>query len=88
MNAARQKLRAAERAKRSLHKKFADRQWFRGVGIVPAVDGLALRLNVDPSVAVENAIPETYYNFPVEVVEIGGYEVRPRPASARKPRGS
>ncbi len=84
MNASRQTPRAAQRAKRSLHKKFGDRKWFRGVGIVPAAEGLALRLNVDPSEAGNEAIPETYYNFPVEVVEIRGYEARIRSANAGK----
>lgn len=84
MNLSRQTPRAAQRAKRSLQKKFRDREWYRGVGIVPADDGLALRLNVDPSIAPRDTIPETYYKFPVEVVEIGGYEVRTRSQSARK----
>lgn len=84
MKSSQQSVRAAQRAKRSLHKKFGDRAWFRGVGIVPAVDGLALRLNVDPSVASGDSIPATYYNFPVEVVEISGYGARDRKGPSRK----
>ena len=67
---------ALQRAKRELKKKYQDCGWFRGVGIVPTADGLALRLNVDPDKPLEETIPATYYTFPIEIVKIGGYQVR------------
>lgn len=69
--------RALQRAKRSLGHKFGHCEWFRGVGIVPVDDGLALRLNVAPNADIaENEIPATYYNIAVHVVKMGGYELR------------
>lgn len=76
MNSPQAGSRAAQRAKRSLHKKYCDRAWFRGVGIVPVTGGLALRLNIDPAAATSESLPETYYKFPVEIVRIGGYKTR------------
>lgn len=67
---------ALQRAKRALKKKYQDCGWFRGVGIVPTADGLALRLNVDPDEPLEETIPDTYYTFPIEIVKIGGYRDR------------
>jgi hypothetical protein len=69
--------RALQRAKRSLAKKYGDRGWFRGVGIVPTDDGLALRLNVDPDAKVEaGEIPATFQNIAIEVVRMKGYKAR------------
>ena len=66
----------ARRAKNGLAKKFAGRDWCRGVGIVPTAEGLGLRINVDPDADVEDEIPASYYRIPVEVVRIKEY--RPR----------
>ena len=69
--------RAVRRAKRSLLRKYEDREWFRGVGVVPVNDGLALRLNVaaDADIA-DDEIPASYYRIPVQVVKMTGYELR------------
>lgn len=69
--------RSLQRAKRSLAKKYGDCCWFRGVGIVPTDDGLALRLNIDPDAKVEKGeIPATFQNIAIEVVRTKGYEPR------------
>lgn len=69
--------RSLQRAKRSLLKKFGERRWFRGVGIVPTDEGLALRLNVDPDAIVEEGeIPATFHNIAIEIVRTKGYEPR------------
>jgi hypothetical protein len=58
-------------------KRYGDCDWFCGVGIVPTDDGLGLRLNVDPDVAVgEGEIPETYESIAIEIVPIRGYAAR------------
>ena len=58
-------------------KKYGDRCWFRGVGIVPTDEGLALRLNVDPDAIVEEGeIPATFQNIAIEVVRTKGYKPR------------
>ena len=69
--------RAVRRAKRSLLRKYEDREWFLGVGIVPVDDGLALRLNVaaDSDIA-DDEIPASYYRIPVQVVKMTGYKLR------------
>lgn len=69
--------RALQRAKRSLAKKYGDRRWFRGVGIVPTDAGLALRLNVDPDAIIEEGeIPATFHNLAIEIVRTKGYKPR------------
>ncbi len=69
--------RAVRRAKKSLLRKYEGRDWFRGVGIVPADDGLALRLNVAADADIgDNEIPSSYYRIPVQVVKLAGYELR------------
>ena len=69
--------RTLQRAKRSLKETYGDCEWFCGVGIVPTDDGLGLRLNVDPQVAVtEGEIPETYRNIAIEIVPIKDYQPR------------
>ena len=69
---------ALQRAKRSLLEKFGEREWFRGVGIVPTDAGvLGLRLNVDPDVEVEkDEIPARYQGIAIEIVRIKGYKPR------------
>ena len=69
--------RAIRRAKKSLLRKYEGRDWFRGVGVVPAGDGLALRLNVaaDADIA-DDEIPASYYRIPVQVVKTAGYDLR------------
>lgn len=77
MSASGPSTRALRRAKRSLLKKYGERDWFRGVGIVPAEGGLGLRLNVDPDVEIEeDEIPATYYNIAIEIVRTKGYKPR------------
>ena len=72
-------MRSLQYAKRALLKKFGEREWFRGVGIVPTDAGLGLRLNVDPDVEVEeNEIPTTYRRISIEIVKTRGYEPRKR----------
>ena len=58
-------------------RKYEGREWFRGVGVVPAGDGLALRVNVaaDADIA-DDEIPASYYRIPVQVVKTSGYELR------------
>ena len=69
--------RSLQRAKRSLLKKHGERDWFRGVGIVPTDGGLGLRLYVDPDVKIEeNEIPATYHNIAIEIVRTKGYKPR------------
>ncbi len=69
--------RSLQRAKRSLAKKYGDRSWFRGVGIVPTDEGPALRLNVDPDAIVEEGeIPATFHNIAIEIVTTKGYKPR------------
>ena len=69
--------RSLQRAKRSLLKKYGERDWFRGVGIVPTDEGLGLRLNVDPDVKIEEGeIPATYHNIAIEIVRTKGYKPR------------
>ena len=69
--------RSLQRAKRSLLKKYGERDWFRGVGIVPTDGGLGLRLNVDPDVKIEeDEIPATYHNIAIEIVRTKGYKPR------------
>lgn len=66
-----------QRAKRSLLKMYGEREWFRGVGIVPTEGGLCLRLNIDPEVTLgENEIPATYQDIAIEIVRTKGYEAR------------
>jgi hypothetical protein len=70
----------ARKAKHALRERYADRQWFRGVGIAPGEDGLILRLNVDPnSLASEAELPGEFDGIQIEVVFIDAY--RPRSAS-------
>ncbi len=60
-----------------MQKKFGERDWFRGVGIVPTDEGLCLRLNVDPDIQVEeDEIPATYDDFAIEIVRTKGYKPR------------
>ena len=69
--------RSLQRAKRSLLKKYGERDWFGGVGIVPTEEGLGLRLNVDPEATIEeDEIPATYHNIAVEIVRTKGYKPR------------
>ena len=69
--------RSLQRAKRSLLKKYGERDWFRGVGIVLTDEGLGLRLNVDPDVKIEeDEIPATYHNIAIEIVRTKGYKPR------------
>ncbi len=63
------------RAKRMLHKRCVSREWYVGVGIVPAKDGLGLRVTARRK-PEKGAVPENYYGFPIEVVVIG--QIRPR----------
>jgi len=70
-------LRSLRDAKRALLKKFGERAWFRGVGIVPTDAGLGLRLNVDPDVEIDDEeIPATYRKISIEIVQTKGYESR------------
>ena len=70
-------MRSLRRAKRGLLKKFGEREWFLGVGIVPTDAGLCLRLNVDPDVEIEeHEIPATYHNIPIEILQTKGYAPR------------
>ena len=63
--------------KRAMLKQYGDCDWFCGVGIVPTDDGLGLRLNVDPDVAVgEGEIPETVESIAIEIGPIRGDEAR------------
>ncbi len=64
-----------KRAKRMLHKRYSNVQWYSGVGIVPADGGLGLRLTVSNE-PKDWEVPKTYYGFPVEVVVIGRYSPR------------
>jgi hypothetical protein len=69
--------RSLQRAKRSLLKKYGERKWFRGVGIVPTEGGLCLRLNIDSEATLgENEIPATWHNIAIEIVRTKGYETR------------
>lgn len=69
--------RSLQRAKRSLLKDYGERDWFRGVGIVPRDGGLGLRLNVDPDVNIEeDEIPATCHNIAIEIVRTKGYKPR------------
>ena len=63
------------RAKRMLHKRFCDADWYSGVGIVPAKGGLGLRLTAS-NPPKEKEVPKTYYGFSVEVVVVGRYSPR------------
>ncbi len=77
MSESRSSTRSLQRAKRSLQEKFGERDWFRGVGIVPTDEGLCLRLNVDADVKVgEDEIPQTYHNIAIEIVRTKGYKLR------------
>ena len=70
-------LESLREAKRLLQAEFEQRAWFRGCGIAPSGDGLALRLNVDPAVEPdEGEIPSSFRGHKVDVVRIGSY--RPR----------
>ncbi len=69
--------RSLQRAKRSLLKNYGERDWFRGVGIVPTDGGLGLRLNVDPDAIIEeDEIPTTHHNIAIEIVRTKGYKLR------------
>ena len=67
----------ARLAKDALRERYADRQWFRGVGIAPGENGLVLRLNVDPS-SLESMddLPGECDGILVEVVFIDTYQPR------------
>lgn len=66
-----------QRAKRGLLEKYGGRDWFRGVGIVPADGGLGLRLNVDSEATLEeDEIPTKYHNIAIEIVRTKGYKPR------------
>ncbi len=67
--------RGLQRAKRMLHKRCKPYDWYIGVGIVPAAGGLGLRINVR-RVPESEAIPDSYYGYPVEVVEMTFWEPR------------
>ena len=61
-----------------LHKKCAGYDWFTGVGIVPAGDGLGLRVTAMHAPG-HDQIPQTYYGYPVEVVVIEKLLPRSKP---------
>lgn len=68
---------AIRAAKDALRAKYAAHAWFRGVGIVPRGDGLALRLNVDPESKPDpGELPGTFEGIPVVIVYIGAYAPR------------
>lgn len=70
-------MRSLQSAKRSLLKKYGDRDWCHGVGIVPTEQGLGLRMNVDPQAKLEeDKIPTTYRNIAIEIVRTEGYKPR------------
>lgn len=70
-------MRSLQRAKRSLLKKYGERDWFHGVGIVPTEQGLCLRMNVAPKAKLEDdEIPTTYRNIAIEIVRTEGYKPR------------
>lgn len=71
---------ALRRAKRMLHNRCANYDWYVGVGIVPTSDGLGLRVTAgyEPE---SGTVPQSYYGFAVEVVVMG--EIRPRTVGPR-----
>jgi len=73
-----------QRAKQALLKKYGQRGWFRGVGIVPGTGGMRLRLNVSPEKDLgDDELPARFQGFDVEIVKIAAYS--PRPRSRRDP---
>jgi len=73
----RSNLDAARKAKLEAERRFGQASWFRGVGLAPQGDGLAVRLNV-ASEARQHAhsLPKELGGFPLEVVFIDGYAPR------------
>jgi len=82
----RDEIEALRQAKEELVERFGDRPWFRGAGIAPSESGLVLRVNVDPDVEVDDAVPvpERLRGFPVEVIHIKGYAPRQEEETARR----
>ncbi len=68
--------RGLQRAKRMLHKRCQAYDWYLGVGIVPAANGLGLRVNVSQAPGA-GVIPDDYYGYSVEVVEMATWQSRP-----------
>lgn len=72
-----EKLAAARRAKQHAQERYGRASWFRGVGLVPHGDGLAVRLNVAPTERGEApALPKELEGIPVEIVYTKGYSRR------------
>jgi hypothetical protein len=68
---------AARRAKVEAEKRFGKASWFRGVGLAPQGDGLAVRLNVASEARSQaRSLPKELDGFPLEVVFIEGYGPR------------
>jgi hypothetical protein len=71
------KLAAAHKAKAEAETRYGQADWFRGVGLAPHGDGLAVRLNVAPE-GREHAgsLPKELGGVPLELVFIEGYGPR------------
>ncbi|HEX9794367.1 MAG TPA: hypothetical protein VGC54_10330 [Planctomycetota bacterium] len=68
---------ALRAAKDALVERFGAEPWFGGAGIGRVGENLALRLNVDPAVEIDQlGLPQTFRGFAVELVRIKTY--RPR----------
>lgn len=68
---------AARKAKVEAEKRFGKAAWFRGVGLAPQGDGLAVRLNVAPEGRTQaDSLPKELGGVPLEVVFIEGYGPR------------
>jgi hypothetical protein len=72
-----EKLAAARKAKAEAEKRYGRADWFRGAGLAPHGDGLAVRLNVAPE-GKEHArsLPKELAGVPLEIVIIEGYAPR------------
>jgi hypothetical protein len=72
-----QPLAAARHAKAVLQERYAHSGWYRGVGIAPADDGFAVRLNVSPEARdLEASLPHECEGVPIQIVYIEGYAPR------------
>jgi hypothetical protein len=72
-----QPLAAARHAKQVLQERYAQLDWYRGVGIAPSDDGFAVRLNVSPQARdLESSLPHECEGVPIQIVFIEGYAPR------------
>ena len=68
---------ALRNAKKALLRRYGKCAWFRGAGIASSKSGMVLRLNVDPTVDVEEGeIPDSFEGFEVDMVFIRSYKPR------------